>query len=120
MKAFRMGLPGLLLLYAPLQAQFAQQAQKAVSAPIKVSVKAPPTGARAGDPVDFSLQLQNGKSEPVAASKAIQVEIQLLGSAGDVVRKEARKIQAGKWDAQCSVQAPKAGLYKVRALPSNH
>jgi hypothetical protein len=119
MQAFRMVLLGLVLLCAPLHAQFAQQAQRAVSAPIKVTVKPPPGGARAGGSIDFGVQLQNGKSEPVAAPREMQVEIQLLGSAGDVIRKTACKIQSGKSDAQCSLQAPSAGLYKVRAVPDN-
>jgi hypothetical protein len=119
MKAFRIGLSSLLLFCAPLHAQFAQQAQRAVSAPLKVSVKPPSAGARAGGPAEFSVQLQNGKSEPAASPKEMQVEIQLLGSAGDVIRKAACKIPAGKSEAQCSLQAPAAGLYKVRALPDN-
>jgi hypothetical protein len=119
MKAFTIGLPVLLLLHAPLHAQYAQQAQRVVSAPLKVSVKPPPAGARAGGPVDFSVELQNGKSEPVPAPRGLQVEIQLLGSAGDVLRKTVCQVAAGKSDAQCSLQAPSAGLYKVRALPQN-
>jgi len=109
----------LLVLVIPLHAQFAREAQTAVNAALKVSVKPPPRGARAGDPIEFSVQLQNGKSQPATMPKETQIEIQLLGSSGEVVQKGACQIKAGVADAKCVVQAPEAGLYKIRARPDN-
>jgi hypothetical protein len=109
----------LVLTGIPLHAQFAREARTAVSAALKVSVKPPPQGARAGDPVEISVQLQNGKSEPATMPKATQVEIQLLGTSSEVVQKGTCQIKAGVADGKCVVQAPKAGLYKIRARPDN-
>lgn len=109
----------LVLVGIPLHAQFAREARTAINAALKVSVKPPPQGAREGDPVEFGIQLQNGKSQPATMPKDTQVEIQLLGSAGEVVRKGTCKIIAGVADGKCVVQAPKAGLYKIRTRTDN-
>jgi hypothetical protein len=120
MTANRFGcLISLAVAIIPLHAQFAKEAQTAVSAALKVSVKPPPQGARAGDPVEFGVQLQNGKSQPATMPKETQIEIQLLGSSGEVVQKGSCQIKAGAADGKCVVQAPKAGLYKIRARPDN-
>ncbi len=52
--------------------------------------------------------------------KSTQVEIQLLGSSGEVVQKGTCSIKGGTTDGKCVVEAPKAGLYKIRAQPDNH
>jgi hypothetical protein len=109
----------LVLAGIPLHAQFAKEARTAVSAALKVSVKPPPQGARAGDPVEIGVQLQNGMSQPATMPKETQVEIQLLGSSGEIVQKGICKINAGVADGKCVIQAPKAGLYKIRARPDN-
>jgi hypothetical protein len=109
----------LVLASIPLHAQFAKEARTAVNAALKVSVKPPQQGAREGDRVEFGVQLQNGRSQPATIPRETQVEIQLLGSSGEVVQKGTCKIKAGVADGKCVVQAPKAGLYKIRARTDN-
>ncbi len=111
----------LAFLFASVtvQAQFSRQARVNINAPLKVVIQLPSAGPRTGEPVNFSLQLQNGKNQPAAMSKDMRVEIQLLDSAGVVSRKASCTIPANVADAKCMVQSPKAGLYKVRAVPEN-
>jgi hypothetical protein len=103
----------------PLPAQFAPEARRAVNAALKVSVIPPPQGAMAGTPIEFAVQLQNGKSQPATTSRETQVEIQLLGSQGEVIQRGSCQIRANIADGKCLVRAPSAGLYKVRARPAN-
>jgi hypothetical protein len=119
-KPFVRAVPTLILACGPVLAQFAQQAQTALKAPTKVVLKVPQVGPREGDPIDFSVQLQNGRDQPVAMPKNSHVEIQLLDSSDAVAQKGTCNTQAGVSEATCSIKAPKAGLYKVKALPSDH
>ena len=109
----------LVLSGIPLHAQFAKEARTAVNTALKVSVKPPPQGAREGDSVELIVQLQNGRSQPATMPKETQVEIQLLGSSGEVVQKGTCGIRAGLTDGKCVVKAPKAGLYKIRVRAAN-
>jgi len=109
----------LLFPSAPVQAQFARQARINIDTPLKVVIQLPSTGPRTGDPINFNIQLQNGKNQPAAMSKDLRVEIQLLDSSSVVSRKASCIIPAKAADAKCIVQSPKAGLYKVRAVPES-
>jgi hypothetical protein len=111
----------LAILFAsvPVQAQFASQARININAPLKVVIQLPSVGPRAGEPVNFSVQLQNGKNQPAVLAKDMRVEIQLLDSGGVVSRKVSCTVPANVADAKCTVPSPKAGLYKVRAIPEN-
>jgi hypothetical protein len=113
-------LPVLALLGTPVAAQFQQQARMVLATPLKVAVKPPPQGARAGDPMPVAVQFQDGRDQPAALHEESGVELQLLGPKGEIVQKTSCKIRAGTPEATCKVTAPKPGLYKVRALPANH
>jgi hypothetical protein len=121
MSAKQLGCVASLIALAsiPLAGQFSREAKKALGGALKVSVKPPPQGGRPGAPVELGVQLQNGKSEPAAMSKDTQIEIQLLGSSGQVVQKGSCGIRAGVTDVKCLVQGPAAGLYKIRAVSDN-
>lgn len=101
------------------QRQWAKEAAAAVNAPLKVVVKPLQQGPKEGDLVAFDVQLQNGKAQAASAQKETQVDLQLLSSSGGVVRSGACKIPANATEGKCTVQAPKAGLYKVRVRPSD-
>jgi hypothetical protein len=100
--------------------KWAQEAQVAVEAPFKVTATAMQDGPRAGEPVDFNVVLQNGKSQPAKTTSDTSVEIQLFNLSGEVVRTGNCKIAAKEAGGKCTVEAPKAGVYKFKATPKNH
>ena len=102
-----------------VEAQFSRQAETAIQGAVKLAITPPQTGPKAGDPIDLGLHIQNGKSAAATLPVDLTVEVQLLGSAGEVVQKQACTIRARVSDARCSVPSPKAGLYKVKAVPSD-
>ena len=112
-------LSGLVVTTCVVEAQFSRQAEATIRGAVKIAVTPPQTGPQAGEPIDFGLHIQNGKSVAATLPVDLQVEVQLLGSAGEVLQKRACIIRAKTSDAQCSVPSPKAGLYKVKAVPSD-
>lgn len=100
-------------------AVFARQAQQVLDSAQKIVVKPIKQGPHPGDAVEFDVQLQNGKNEPVAAGKETQLELQLLGSSGEVAQTGICEIPAQSADAKCSVQAPESGIYKIKAVPKD-
>jgi hypothetical protein len=112
---------GLVGLALPLcAADYRKEARDAVAAPFKVAVRPVGQGQKAGEPIDVSLQLQNGKSQPSAASKYTPIQIQLLGKSGQIIQSEKCGIQANSTDGTCTFQAPQAGIYTLKALPDDH
>jgi hypothetical protein len=110
---------GLVFTNCVVEAQFSRQAEAAIQGAVKIAVTPPPTGPQAGEPIDFGLHIQNGKSAAATLPIELRVEVQLLGSSGEVVQNQTCTIRARTADAQCSVPSPKAGLYKVKAVPSD-
>jgi hypothetical protein len=112
----------LMAIIAPVrgeQAKWTKEAQAAVNAPLKVAVKPLEQGPRAGSLVDFSVELQNGKSQPAVTPADSHVELQLLDLSGAVVQSGKCKILAKEASGKCTLQAPKSGVYKLRAMPQN-
>ncbi len=101
-------------------ADYAKQAREAVAAPFKVAVSQIGQGQKAGQPIDVNLQLQNGKSQPSPASKYTPIQVQVIGKSGEVVETKKCGIQAKSADGKCTLQAPAAGIYKLKALPDDH
>lgn len=108
-----------LLPEPTLCAVFAREAQEVLDSAQKVVVKPVKQGPHPGDTVDFDVQLQNGKSAPVTAGKDTPLDLQLLGSSGEVAQTAMCKIAAQSADAKCSVQAPESGIYKIKAVPKD-
>src|SRR5260370_4736909 len=101
------------------QRKWVQEAQVAVEAPCKVSATPMQDGPRAGEPVDFSVELQNGKSQPGRTTSDTPVEIQLLNLTGEVVRTGNCTIAAKDAGGKCTVEALKPGVYKFKAIPKS-
>ncbi len=110
---------GLILPGSALHAQFAQQAQAIILGAVKVAVKPPPSGSQTGAPISFALQIQNGRSEPASVAAETRIDLQLLGSSGAIAERQACVVPARAPETRCTVPAPAAGLYKVRAIPSD-
>ena len=119
MKQLNALLFGLVFSNVGTQAQFLRQAEATIRGAVKIAITPPQTGPQAGEPIDFGLHIQNGKSAAASLPVDLQIEVQLLGSSGEVLQKRACLIRANAADAQCSVPSPKAGLYKVKAVPSD-
>src|SRR5260370_12986387 len=101
------------------QRKWVQEAQVAVEAPCKVSATPMQDGPRAGEPVDFSVELQNGKSQPGRTTSDTPVEIQLLNLSGEVVRTGNCTIAAKDAGGKCTVEPAKPGAYNFKAIPKS-
>jgi hypothetical protein len=109
----------LIPVVVPLAAQYSRQAQVVLNSPLKIAVMPPSTGPRAGEPISFAVQLQNGRNQPSAKPNETRVEIQLLDSSGAISGKGTCTVPANMPEMKCSIRAPKAGLYKIKATPGN-
>jgi hypothetical protein len=112
----------LVAIITPIRGEerkWSKEAQAVLNAPLKVAVKPLDQGPRAGSLVDFSVELQNGKSQPAVTQSDAHVELQLLDLSGAVVQSGKCKILAKEANGKCTLQAPKSGVYKLRAMPQN-
>jgi len=110
----------IVAVTAPLSGQWTKEAQAVVNAPIKVTGNPLQQGQQEGKILDFEVQLKNGKSQPTKALVATPVNIELLNTAGAVVRSGSCQIAANSVAGTCTVQAPQSGIYKFRVRPKNH
>lgn len=110
---------GLIACSRSTGADWAKQAQAVLNSPQKLAVTPVQQGPRAGEPVEFKIQLQNGKSQPATMSSNTKVDIQLLGKNNEVMQKATCQIEARTSDAKCSIEAPESGVYKVKAAASD-
>src|SRR5260370_15521248 len=101
------------------QRKWVQEAQGAVEARFKVIATPMQDGPRAGEPVDFGGELKKGKSQPGRTTSDTPVEIQLLNLSGEVVRTGNCTIAAKDAGGKCTVEAPKPGVYKFKAIPKS-
>src|SRR5579863_2983742 len=102
-------------------ADYAKQARDAVAAPFKVSIKPLREGQKAGEPIEVDLQLQNGKSQPSEATSPTMVQVQILSAnSGQVVESQNCAIRAKSTDASCTLRAQQPGIYRLKAVPSDH
>ena len=110
----------LLNAAMPVYGQYSKEAQAALSSASKVAVKAVQTSPQAGDPVDFDVQIQDARGQPATLPDDTDVDIQLLGSSGNVVLSGTCRVPAKTTDGKCTLKAPDAGVYKIRAQTQKH
>ncbi len=72
---------------------------------------------KADTTLHYLVQIQDAKGQPTAASTPTKIEIQLMGATGDVAKTDTCDVLAHTAQAECSLQAPASGLYKIKSHP---
>ena len=83
--------------------QWQKEAQLANAAPQKIGIKQIPQGQVAGMPLDFGVQLQNGKAQPASLQSDTLLDIQLFDGSGHLVQSGTCTIGAQQTDGSCRV-----------------
>jgi len=99
--------------------QWQKEAQLANAAPQKIGIKQIPQGQVAGMPLDFGVQLQNGKAQPASLQSDTLLDIQLFDGSGRLVQSGTCTIGAQRTDGSCRVNGTAAGVYKVQVSARN-
>jgi len=83
------------------------------------SLKQIPQGQVAGMPLDFGVQLQNGKEQPALLASDTLLDIQLFNGSGHLVQSGTCTISAQQTDESCGVNGSADGVYKFQVSARN-
>jgi hypothetical protein len=112
---------GMLLLLAGARLatadQWAKQVQQQAAYPSKIAIELPKISPTAGGSVELVLHVLNDRGEQTPASNDVQVQVDMLTTAGKVVQSKTCVIPAKATAGKCVLGAPSSGIFKVRAVP---